>query len=45
MNLLFLLLGFDKAALLLGIGSVCILLVLVFGIILCRLDMSAGRSK
>jgi hypothetical protein len=41
----FRLLGLERASLLLCIGSICILVVLIFGIILCRLDMSAGNSK
>ncbi|CAF0803911.1 unnamed protein product [Rotaria sordida] len=37
--------GFDKASRLLIAGCSCLLIVLIFGIILCRLDMSAGRKR
>jgi len=37
--------GFEKAQRLLAIGGGCLLIVFIFGIILCRLDISAGRSK
>ncbi|CAF4101557.1 unnamed protein product, partial [Rotaria sordida] len=36
---------FDKASRLLIAGCSCLLIVLIFGIILCRLDMSAGRKR
>ncbi len=42
---IFLSLGFEKATILLVVGSSCILLVLICGIILCRLDMSSSNSK
>ncbi|CAF1441979.1 unnamed protein product [Adineta ricciae] len=38
-------LGFDNASLLFYVGGGCLLLVLVFGIILCRLDVSAGDRR
>lgn len=39
------LIGFEKASRLLAVGGGCLLLVLIFGIILCRLDISAGRKR
>jgi hypothetical protein len=42
---IFFLSGFEKASLLFYIGGGCLILVLIFGIILCRLDISAGKSK
>ena len=39
------LLGFERASRLLLIGGGCLLIVFIFGIILCRLDISAGNSK
>lgn len=41
----FLSLGFDKASRLLMVGGGCLLIVFIFGMILCRLDISAGKSK
>lgn len=38
-------LGFEPASYLFYVGGGCLLLVLVFGVILCRLDISAGKSK
>ncbi|CAF1495976.1 unnamed protein product [Rotaria magnacalcarata] len=37
--------GFEKASRLLMVGGGCLLIVLIFGIILCRLDISAGRKR
>jgi hypothetical protein len=37
--------GFEKAQRLLLIGGGCLLIVFIFGVILCRLDISAGKSK
>jgi hypothetical protein len=45
-SLIYLLLsGFEKAQRLLLVGGGCLLIVFLFGIILCRLDISAGKSK
>ena len=38
-------LGFEKAKYLLLIGGGCLIIVFIFGVILCRLDISAGKSK
>ncbi|CAF0714607.1 unnamed protein product [Adineta steineri] len=38
-------LGFEKSSLLFFIGGGCLLIVLVAGIILCRLDISAGDRR
>jgi len=43
--LLPLLLGLDKAQRLLMIGAGCLIIVFIFGVILCRLDISAGKRK
>ena len=37
--------GFEKAKLLLLVGSGCLVIVFIFGMILCSLDISAGNSK
>jgi len=39
------LIGFDKARNLLLVGGGCLLIVFIFGIILCRLDISAGKKR
>lgn len=44
-HILFFLSGFEKAQRLLLIGGGCLLIVFIFGVILCRLDISAGKSK
>ncbi|CAF2789050.1 unnamed protein product [Rotaria sp. Silwood2] len=36
---------FEKASRLLMVGGGCLLIVLIFGIILCRLDISAGKRR
>lgn len=36
--------GFEEAQRLLLIGGGCLIIVLIFGFILCRLDISAGNS-
>lgn len=43
--LLSLISGFDKAQRLLMIGAGCLVIVFIFGVILCRLDISAGKRK
>lgn len=37
--------GLDKAQRLLMIGAGCLIIVFIFGVILCRLDISAGKRR
>jgi len=37
--------GFESARRLLIIGCSCLIIVFIFGVILCRLDISAGKRR